>query len=113
MCTTIDNFTKKLHDNLEAIEDREKALRKSIRSTPKKTQAEIQRKLDEAKANLDSKKQQFDEYRATLKTQFEAKESKVKAHIEEWKASREVKKLEHRAEQAEGAMPIQRPSWQW
>ncbi|PSB26260.1 hypothetical protein [Stenomitos frigidus] len=102
MSTAIDNFTKKLHDNLEAIEDRAKALRISIRSTPKKTQAEIQAKLDEAKTNLDAKKQQFDEYRATLKTQFEAKESEVKANVEEWKASRAVKKLEHRADQAEG-----------
>jgi chromosome segregation ATPase len=102
MSTAIDNFTQNLHDNLEAIEDRAKALRKSIRSAPKKTQAEIQAKLDEAKANLDAKKQQFDDYRATLKTQFEEKESEVKENVEGWKASREVKKLEHRAEQAEG-----------
>jgi len=101
MSTAIDNFTKKLHDNLEAIEDRAKSLKKSIRSIPEKTQAEIQAKLDEAKANLDAKKQEFDEYRAKLKTQFEEKESEVKSNVEEWKTSREVKKLEHRADHAE------------
>ncbi len=101
MSTAIDNFTKKLHDNLEAIEDRTKSLRETMRSAPEKTQAEIQAKLDEAKTNLDAKKQEFDGYRAKLKTQFEEKESEVKSHVEEWKASREVKKLEHRADQSE------------
>lgn len=54
MSAAIDNFTQNLHDSLEAIEDRAKVLKKSIRSAPKKTQAEIQAKLDEAKANLDA-----------------------------------------------------------
>ncbi len=101
MSIAIDNFTKKLHDNLEAVEDRAKSLRESVRSASKKTQVEIQTKLDEAKTNLEAKKQEFDEYRAKLNTQFEAKESEVKSHVEEWKTNREVKKLEHRASQAE------------
>ena len=101
MSAAIDNFTKQLHDNLEAVEDRVKSLKESIQSAPKKTQVEIQSKFDEAKATLDAKKQEFDEYRAKLKTQFEEKESEVKSNVEEWKASREVKKLEHRADKAE------------
>ena len=101
MSTTIDNFTKQLHDNLEAVEDRARSLKESIQSAPKKTQAEIQSKLDEAKTKLEAKKQEFEEYRAKLKTQFEEKESEVKSHVEEWKASRKVKKLEHRADKAE------------
>jgi tellurite resistance protein len=101
MSTTIDNFTKQLHDNLEAIEDRAKSLKESVQSATKNTQTELQSKLDEMKTNLEAKKQEFDEYRAKLKTQFEEKESEVKSNVEEWKASREVKKLEHRADQAE------------
>ena len=101
MSTTVDNFTKKLHDNLEAVEERVKSLRDSLQSMPKKTQHEIQSKLDEAKATLNSKKQEFDEYRAKLKTQFEEKESELKSDVEEWKSSRRVKKLEHRADMAE------------
>ncbi|MGA9377719.1 MAG: hypothetical protein WBV73_02865 [Phormidium sp.] len=101
MSTTIDNFTKKLHDNLEAVEDRVKSLKESIQSAPKKTQVEIQLKLDEVKINLEAKKQEFDDYRAKLKTQFEEKESEVKSHVEEWKTGRETKKLEHRADKAE------------
>ena len=109
MSTAIDNFTAQLHDNLEAVEDspkatlreRAKSLNKSIKSATKKNQAEIQSKLDEAKASLAAKKQEFDEYRAKLKTQFEDIESEVKSSVDEWKASREVKKLEHRAEKAE------------
>jgi len=101
MSAAIDNFTSQLHDSLEAIEDRAKLLRKNIRSIPKETQAEIESKLDQAKTNLDAKRQEFDEYRAKLKTQFEEKESEVKSQVEDWKTSREVKKLEQRADQAE------------
>ena len=101
MSIAIDNFTKKLHDNLEAVDNRIQSLKTSIQSIPKKTQSEIQSKLHEAKANLDAKKHEFDEYRVKLKTQFEEKDSEVKLNIEEWKENREVKKLEHRADKAE------------
>jgi hypothetical protein len=101
MSIAIDNFTKNLHDNLEAVEDRVKSLRESIQSAPKKTQIEIESQLDEAKVKLDAKKKEFDDYRAKLKAQFEEKESEVKSHVEEWKTSRKAKKLEDRADKAE------------
>jgi chromosome segregation ATPase len=101
MSTAIDNFTSQLHDNLTAVEDRVKSLKHNIKAATKKNQAEIQSKLDEAKASLAAKKQEFDEHRAKLKTQFADKEAEVKSSVDEWKASREVQKLEHRAEKAE------------
>lgn len=101
MSTTIDNFTQQLHDNLEAVEDRAKSLKKMIQSAPKKTEVEIQSKLDAAKTKLEAKREEFNGYRAKLETQFKEKESEVKSQIEEWKSGREVKKLEHRAGQAE------------
>ena len=101
MSVALDNFTKQLHDSLEAVENRANSLRESIQSSPKKTQAEIQLKLDEAKKALDAKKKEFDEYRTILKSQFEEKESEVMANVEEWKVTREVKKLEHRADRSE------------
>jgi hypothetical protein len=101
MSTAIDNFTSQLHDNLEAVEDRVKSLKHNIKSGTKKNQADIRLKLDAAKGSLAAKKQEFDEYRAKLKTQFEEKESEVQSSVDEWKVSHEVKKLEHRAEKAE------------
>lgn len=101
MSTAIDNFTDQLHDRLEMLEDRAKSLRENIQSMPEETQAEIQSKLDKAKVNLNAKKQEIDEYWVKLKTQFEEKESEIKSQVEEWKVSREVKHLEHRADQAE------------
>jgi uncharacterized protein (DUF342 family) len=101
MGTAIDNFTQQLHENLEAVEDRARSLKKNIQSLPKKTQAEIQSALDQAKTNLDTRKQEFNDYRAKLKNQLEEKEAEVMSNIEDWKASREAKKLEHRADQAE------------
>ena len=59
MGTAIDNFTQQLHENLEAVEDRARSLKKNIQSLPKKTQAEIQSALDQAKTNLDTRKQEF------------------------------------------------------
>jgi hypothetical protein len=101
MSTKIDNFTQQLHDNLEAVEDRAKSLKKIIQSAPKKTEVEIQSKLDEAKIKLDAKREEFNGYRAKLKAQFEEKEAEIKSNIEAWRAGREVKKLEHRAGKAE------------
>ena len=46
MSTAIDNFTNKLHGDLEALENRAKSLKENIQSAPKKTKAEIQSKLD-------------------------------------------------------------------
>jgi hypothetical protein len=60
MSTAIDNFTNKLHDNLEALENRANALKESLKSAPQKTRAQIQSKLDRAKTNLEAKKQEFD-----------------------------------------------------
>ena len=101
MSTAIDNFTQQLHDNLETIETRTNQFRKDIQAVPKRTRAEVQLKLDEAKEALDSKKNEFDEYRAKLQTQFDAKEADVMSTVEQWKTSREVKKLSHRADKAE------------
>ncbi len=101
MSTAIDNFTQQLHDNLEAVENRLKSLKQHIQSLPGKTQAEIESQLDEAKTNLGANKQEFDDYRAKLKTQLEEKEAEVMSNIEEWKTSHETKKLEHRADKAE------------
>lgn len=105
MSTAIDNFTQQLHDNLEAVEARAKSLKGHIQALPKKTQAEIQSALDQAKTNLDARKQEFDDYRAKLTTQLAdqlaEKESEVMSTIEDWKANREVEKLEQRADNAE------------
>jgi hypothetical protein len=101
MSIAIDNFTKQLHDNLEAVESRAQAIKDSIQSAPRKTQAEIQAKLDDAKKTLDAKKTEFETYRSTLKAQLDEKESEIKGNVEEWKHNREVKKLEYRADRAE------------
>jgi chromosome segregation ATPase len=101
MSTAIDRFTSQLHDNLTAVEDRAKSLKHNIKSATKKNQADIQSQIDAAKASLAANKREFDDYRAKLKTQFEDKEAEVKSSVDEWKANREVQKLEHRAKQAE------------
>lgn len=101
MSTKIDNFNKQLHHKLEEVEDWAKSLKESMKSSTKKTQSEIQEKLDIAKAKLNAKKQEFDGYRLKFKTQLEEKESEVKSDVEQWKADREIQKLDYRADRAE------------
>lgn len=101
MSAAIDNFTKQLHDDLEAVEDRAKSLRKSIKSATIKSQSEIQAKLDKTKSSIDAKKHELDKYRAKLESQLKEKGAEAKSNIEEWKIGREVKKLENHAEKAE------------
>jgi hypothetical protein len=101
MSVTIDNFTRQLHDNLEMLEDRATKMKASMQAAPQKTQAEIELRLNEVKANLADRKHEFDEYRAKLKMQFEERESEVKLTVEEWKTNRQVQKLEGRAGRAE------------
>lgn len=97
-----DKFTAQLHDNLEILEHQTKVFRENIQNAPKATQAEIQLKLNEIKESLDTKKHELDEYRIQLQSQFEAKEADILSTVEEWKVKREVKKLTHHAEKAEG-----------
>ncbi len=101
MSTTIDKFTKQLHRNLEIVEESVKSLRDNIQTVPKQTQVEIQSKLDQAKANLSAKKQEFEGYRAKLQIQFEEKESELNSNVEEWKSWQEINQLELHADKAE------------
>jgi ABC-type phosphate transport system auxiliary subunit len=73
MSTAVDNFNRQLHHKLEEVEDQAKSLKESMQSSAKKTRSEIQEKLDSAKTKLNAKKQEFDEYRLKLKTQFRRK----------------------------------------
>jgi hypothetical protein len=101
MSTTIEKFAKQLHDNLEMVEERVKSLRDNIQSVPRQPHIEIQSKLDQAKANLSNKKQEFEGYRAKLQIQFEEKESELNSNIEEWKSWREISQMEIHADNAE------------
>lgn len=101
MNNATENLSKQFFDNLQLLEDRAKSLKENIQSSTKKTQSEIQSSLAEIRTNLSAKKHEFDEYRTKLQTQFAEQESELKSNIEEWKTSREVKKLENRADKAE------------
>lgn len=101
MSTIIEKFAKQLHDNLEMVEERVKLLRDNIQPVPKQPHIEIQSKLDQAKANLNNKKREFEGYRAKLQIQFEEKESELDSNVEEWKSWREISQMEIHADNAE------------
>jgi hypothetical protein len=61
----------------------------------------IQTKLNAAKDALDAKKQEAAAAKARLEELVEAKKTETKTAVEEWKANRDLKKLEKRAERAE------------
>ncbi|MCX5965894.1 MAG: hypothetical protein NT070_23050 [Cyanobacteria bacterium] len=101
MTEQIDNFTNGLRDRLNTIDTRLSSLKATMESAPKETQAVVEAKLHEVKANLDIKRHEFATYRANLQELAEGKQTEIQAKVEEWKTKREIGELNRRAERAE------------
>jgi hypothetical protein len=101
MSEKINSFTKGLQDQLNDIDGRLVSVKKTVESASGETQVAIEAKLESVKASLEAKQHDFKTYRKKLKDLAEGKEAEVKSKVEEWKAKREVKKLDRRANHAE------------
>lgn len=101
MTEQIDNFTNGLRDRLNDIDTRLSSLKTTIESAPRETQAVVEAKLHEVKANLDTKRHEFATYRANLLELAEEKQTEIQSKVEEWKTKRQVGELNRRAERAE------------
>lgn len=101
MSEQIDSFTNNLRDKLNDIEARLFSVKSTLVSAPKETQAAIESKLHEVKANLETKQHEFTIYRNRLVELAEEKQAEVQSKVEEWKVKREIGELNRRAERAE------------
>lgn len=101
MSKQTDNFTNRLRDQLNDIDDRLSAVKLTIESASQESQAVIESKLKAVKAKLETKRQDFNTYRLDLKKQAEEKQSEIMAKIDGWETTRELDDLNRRADHAE------------
>src|SRR5262249_28342003 len=65
------------------------------------TEAALREKLDEARTRLRARKEQVEQFGANLKARAEQKMAETKEAVGEWKAKRDTRKLNTRADRAE------------
>ncbi len=98
----IDEFSKKLRDDLTAADNRLQDLKGQVENANQETREAIQAKLDQAKANLDEQKRKAEDRQQRIKSYLDDKVTETQHDINDWKTKREIKKLERRAERREG-----------
>ena len=101
MNINIDEMGKKLHAKLDSGIDQLKAAKSHLEDFTKETEDAIQSKLDAAKEAVEEKKQEAATAKTKLEEYVEAKKDETTSAVSEWKANRDLKKLEKRAERAE------------
>ena len=101
MNMNLDELGKKLHAKLDRNVNQLKATKAHLEDVHKETEAAIQAKLKAAKETLEAKYQEAAAARAGMEEFVEAKKAETQAAVAEWKANRDRKKLEKRAEHAQ------------
>jgi hypothetical protein len=101
MSAKVDQFCDGLRERLNAIEGRIQSVKTSMHDLPAKAEKAVREKLDQARIKLQSQKERVEKARIDLKGRTEQKVAEAKEAINEWKAKREVRKLNARAERAE------------
>ena len=101
MKVNLDQLEKDLHAKLDSGIDHLKGAKAKVEDLSKETADEIQEKLDEIKKMAETTKQEAAAAKTKVEDYAETKKAETEATIAGWKANRERKKLEKRAEQAE------------
>jgi CHASE3 domain sensor protein len=101
MNINLDELGKKLHAKLDRGIDQLKAAKAHLEDVHKETEAAIQAKLKAAQETLEAKKQEAAAAKARVEEIVESKKDETQAAVAEWKANRDRKKLEKRAERAQ------------
>jgi hypothetical protein len=97
----VDQFCDKLREQLNGLEGRFQAVKTSVQDLSAKAEKSVREKLDQARTKIQAQKERVEKARVDLKTRAEQKLAEGKEAINEWKAKREVRKLNTRAERAE------------
>ena len=101
MSERVDKFCDGLRERLNAIEGRIQSVKTNVQGLPAKAEKALQQKLDEARTKVEVHKQRVEKARADLKVWADQKVAETREAINEWKAKRETRKLNARAERAE------------
>jgi exonuclease VII large subunit len=101
MTVQVHPFSDKLRNRLDAIEERIQSAKSQILALPEQGEKAMSAKLDETRNELQSRKQRFEQTLARLKAHVQQKVAEAKEDIADWKAKRDLRKLNTRADRAE------------
>lgn len=101
MSARVDQFCDELRDRLNAMGNQVDALKSSLQRLPQQGEQALQSSLDDARKRIEAQKKKVEQAHASLKARAELKIAQVKDAVQEWKANREINKLNARADRAE------------
>ena len=97
----IDEMGKTLHAKLDSGIDRLKTAKTNLEALAQETEDSLKEKLNAAKSAMAAKKQEAASAMDKMEGYVKAKAEDTEAAVAEWKANRDRKRLEKRAERAE------------
>jgi len=101
MSARVDQFCDQLRDHLNGLENQVDTLKSNLQKLPKQGEQVLQKNLNEARSRIEGQKKKVEQAQASLKARAEQKIGQAKEAINEWKAKRDVSKLNSRADRAE------------
>ena len=101
MSAQVDQFCDKLRDRLDTLEVRVQSAKSGIRNLPERGEDAVRAKFEESRNDLQARKERFEQSAANMKARAQQRVAATKEEISQWKAQREVRKLNARADRAE------------
>ena len=101
MNAKVDQFCDNLRDRLNFMEGRLQSVTTNLKGLPEQAEKAVRAKLDQARTKLRAHKEGAEQTLANLKARAQQKVAETKEAVSEWKAKRETRKLQARAERAE------------
>ena len=101
MSAKVDQFCDNLRDRLNFMDGRLQSVKTNLEGLPEQAEKAVRAKLDQARTKLRAHKESAEQTLANLKARAQQKVAETKEAVSEWKAKREIRKLQARAERAE------------
>ncbi len=101
MSARVDKLCDRLRSRLDALELRVDFLKDNVQALPGKAEKALQDTIHATRAKIQAQQEVIEKSRADLKAWGEQKKTETEAMIQEWKATREIQKLNSRADRAE------------
>jgi hypothetical protein len=95
------SFSDRVQQQLSTVKAALDRTQTQIQAANSKALDELRAERDRAAAAMQTRQQEAEAARGRMKTYFETKKAETDAKIDEWKAQREVQKLQDRANDAE------------
>ncbi|HJZ91236.1 MAG TPA: hypothetical protein VKE40_10210 [Gemmataceae bacterium] len=101
MSAKVDEFRDTLRDRLDDVEGRLQSVKTNIETLSDQAEKALRDKLDQARAKLQGQKKRVEQTWANLQARAQQTMAETKEAVSEWRAKRETRKLNARADRAE------------